>query len=460
MKSPSCKNTQPPSETEKALSAVQAAFIDKKARDEAKAKVRAAAASQNNSCRTASVTQSSKDDRHGEQSRQAAADDLKRKTERDAKKRSIDTTPELTAAFLDRNLRKIIACHAGLWSPDRLTSATSLRDDMELCTSSIADMLEEVVLYCANSDMPSPIADYRKEAARVRTYEDVIRFAARLGRPTHTFEEWQPLRCKAVQERANRRRREADERHADDVRRQKEERERQERERLQRERKRYEEGTELLIQALQGLSVTVRDLMEIHCRGPEQPPVRRVRAITIIEADLIEIIEGSTVISGAEVPVASSLYRLHTFNLVCPRRWRSLNPGHFSSQGDAEVDRRGIELLASGGCPEFELVAMMAATMAVVPTDRHVDREGCVARRWAPRQLAEPVPLIASAAPGFEAQQFQHLLHRNFRTQSVEVDTRHLVLRNSGRFSSRGGNKKEGPFRSHYLYRERGTVLF
>jgi len=126
-----------------------------------------------------------------------------------------------------------------------------------------------------------------------------------------------------------------------------------------------------------------------------------------------------------------------------PRRWTSLNPEHFSPQRGAEVDRRGIELQASGGCPEFELVAVMAATMAVVPAQGHIDREGRTARRKTSRQGAGPVPLIASAAAGFEAQQFQHLPHRNFRTQPVEVDTGHLVARMTRSGFSSGKEKKD-----------------
>jgi hypothetical protein len=58
----------------------------------------------------------------------------------------------------------------------------------------------------------------------------------------------------------------------------------------------------------------------------------------------------------------------------------------------------------------------------------------------------------------FKAKQLEYLLHGDLRAETVEVDTGHAVCSQlRGGLSTR--RREEGPFRSHYPYRERGTVL-
>ncbi len=101
---------------------------------------------------------------------------------------------------------------------------------------------------------------------------------------------------------------------------------------------------------------------------------------------------------------------------------------------------------------------MVVATMTVVATHCHVHGEAWTTRRRAVWQGAMPVPLIAPATGALEAEQLEDLLHGDFRTDAVEVDAGH----DSSPVDAWGFlvEIEEGPFRSHYLYRERGTVLF
>jgi hypothetical protein len=69
-----------------------------------------------------------------------------------------------------------------------------------------------------------------------------------------------------------------------------------------------------------------------------------VRAITIIEAVLITIIEEVRWPAGRKYRWPLLCTGCDASVSTCPRRWTSLYPGHFSPQGGAEVDRRGIEL--------------------------------------------------------------------------------------------------------------------
>jgi hypothetical protein len=72
-------------------------------------------------------------------------------------------------------------------------------------------------------------------------------------------------------------------------------------------------------------------------------------------------------------------------------------------------------------------MAVMMATIAVVPAQVHVHGEaGSYIRRTA-RQGATAVPLIAPATVRLEPQQLEDLWHGDFRAQAVEVDTGHAA---------------------------------
>lgn len=105
----------------------------------------------------------------------------------------------------------------------------------------------------------------------------------------------------------------------------------------------------------------------------------------------------------------------------------SLDPGHVSPQRGTEVDGCWMQRQTGGRCPEFELVAVTAATMAVVAADCQIHREARLFARGAPRQRTASVPLITSVTGGFEVEQLEYLLDTDFHTQPVEVDAGHDV---------------------------------
>jgi hypothetical protein len=81
---------------------------------------------------------------------------------------------------------------------------------------------------------------------------------------------------------------------------------------------------------------------------------------------------------------------------------------------------------ASGCCPEFDLMAVTVATMAVVPAQVHVHGEAGPSARGTVRQGTTAVPLIASATGGLEAKQLKYLLDSDLLPELIEVDARHV----------------------------------
>lgn len=77
----------------------------------------------------------------------------------------------------------------------------------------------------------------------------------------------------------------------------------------------------------------------------------------------------------------------------------------------------------SDRCPEFELMALTVATMAVVPAQVHVHGEAGSWTRGTARQGAAAAPLIATATVRPNPKQLEKLLHGNSRAHAVEVDT-------------------------------------
>lgn len=73
------------------------------------------------------------------------------------------------------------------------------------------------------------------------------------------------------------------------------------------------------------------------------------------------------------------------------------------SQLRAQVDSRWMQWQARRVRPEFDLMAVMVTTMAVIPLQGHVDREARVRSEAAAWQRATAVPLIAPAASRFKA---------------------------------------------------------
>jgi hypothetical protein len=102
------------------------------------------------------------------------------------------------------------------------------------------------------------------------------------------------------------------------------------------------------------------------------------------------------------------------------------NPGNVAPKPMAEVHGGLMQRKPPGGRPELELVAVTAAAMAEVATDRHVHRERAM-RTTGPgvMQGTASVPLNPRPTRGLEPKQVQHPLHRHESANSVEVDPGH-----------------------------------
>ena len=97
------------------------------------------------------------------------------------------------------------------------------------------------------------------------------------------------------------------------------------------------------------------------------------------------------------------------------KEWRAITSGRTQGTSRPNAAQRSMAARcsgrASGRCPEFELVAVTVATMAVVPAQVHVHGEAGSWTRRTARQGAAAVPLIAPATVRLEAEQLEDLLH-------------------------------------------------
>jgi hypothetical protein len=123
----------------------------------------------------------------------------------------------------------------------------------------------------------------------------------------------------------------------------------------------------------------------------------------------------------------------------------ALQPRDLLAQCTTEVDCRVVEGQAGSGRPQLDLVASAAAAMAMVATDRHVDREAALTTRGGSVQRTRPVPLIAPSPESFKAEQVEHLLHSDLLAKPVEVNPWHVFL------LYRSWEQEEGPFRSQSI---------
>src|SRR3990172_12174620 len=107
---------------------------------------------------------------------------------------------------------------------------------------------------------------------------------------------------------------------------------------------------------------------------------------------------------------------------------RTFEPRNVSAELLAELDGGGMEWHPGGLGPEFELIAVAVAGVAVVAAAGDVHGE----RTWTlPRGFVEwtwSVPLVGSAMRRFEAEQAQDLFHGHFGAQPIEIDTRHRLI--------------------------------
>jgi len=108
-----------------------------------------------------------------------------------------------------------------------------------------------------------------------------------------------------------------------------------------------------------------------------------------------------------------------------PTSWRRLpasDPGDFSSESVAEIDHRRVQLFLRDGGPEFQLVALAVALVAVVTAGRDVDGEVSGTVGGGAMHGTATVPLIAGPLGGLEGEQVEDLFHGDFAAEAVEVD--------------------------------------
>jgi hypothetical protein len=91
-----------------------------------------------------------------------------------------------------------------------------------------------------------------------------------------------------------------------------------------------------------------------------------------------------------------------------------LQPGNVTMQSCAQLDGRLMQRLPGGGRPQVELVARGAAAEAAVGVSRQVCGERTASAAFRSVQRARAAYLVAPAAHGDKAQQFQHGLKANF----------------------------------------------
>jgi len=128
-----------------------------------------------------------------------------------------------------------------------------------------------------------------------------------------------------------------------------------------------------------------------------------------------------------QVPVASSDLRsgMRSGVGICVNLLPASNPGDFSSQRATKIDHRWVQFPLGEGCPQFQLVALAVALVAMVATDRHVYREVPAAIGRGFVQGTSSVPLVARSLGWLEAEQGQNLLHRDLTAKPFEVDSGH-----------------------------------
>ena len=129
------------------------------------------------------------------------------------------------------------------------------------------------------------------------------------------------------------------------------------------------------------------------------------------------------------------------------------DPGDGSSEGSTEIDGGIVDREPVDLGPEFELVSLALALVAVVPSGAEIHRERSASAGGGLVYRARPTPLVAKAAGGCEVDQLQDLLHGDLVAKRVEVDSGHGRLSFGGWFD--GGRTVPFP----PIYRERGTVL-
>ena len=103
----------------------------------------------------------------------------------------------------------------------------------------------------------------------------------------------------------------------------------------------------------------------------------------------------------------------------------AMHPGNFLARAATEIEGCLMQRQLGGSRPQLKLIALAVAAMATVTTDRHVHGEASMTSGRGFVQGTTSVPLVARSLAGLEAEQVEHLLHRDLCAKPVEVDPWH-----------------------------------
>ena len=95
------------------------------------------------------------------------------------------------------------------------------------------------------------------------------------------------------------------------------------------------------------------------------------------------------------------------------------------SESAAKIDGGWVNWKAGDGGPEFKVISLAVALVAVVPSGAQIHRERPAGSGGGSVHRARAVPLQSGLTGGLEVEQIQNLLHRDVSAQFVEVDSRH-----------------------------------
>src|SRR5579872_2767230 len=129
----------------------------------------------------------------------------------------------------------------------------------------------------------------------------------------------------------------------------------------------------------------------------------------------------------------------------------SRQPGHVASQTPAQVEHRGVQVLARDGDPQVQSVAASATGKTVPHILAQVGRER--ATRRCPRAVdrAAATHLVAVTLPWLEAEQFQHRGQRQLLPRGSIINPRHGLPPGDG-------TEKRNPYRHGSRRRSRNAL--